>query len=210
MAGGRSDPDETLSLVFLFFYGPEYRLFKEGAVGDAPQLIAEVERLLSIYSHSRSFQQYAGYFLAIARACLPGSMKPAIDLQRIPQEMPLDARRYLGGKLADGRDLGADDALVWAVSSPVSWRKRWPNDRKDVFEHLWRSRFAVRFPSGRHVKISSDSVTDQLVGPSAARMRLACVRCGASTIAPPICATPEPPDGSALTTRCAQSRSAFV
>ena len=151
MAGGRSDPEENLSLVFLFFYGLEYRLFKEGAVGDAPQLVAEVERLLAIHGQQRSFMYYASRFLAFARAYLPYALGASINLQIIPQEMPLDARIHLGGKLAgDGRHR-ADDALVWAVSSPISWRKRWPNDQRDVFEHYWRNRFAARFPAGLSV-----------------------------------------------------------
>jgi len=158
MANGRSDPDENLSLVFLFFYGLECRLFKEGATRDAPLLIAEVERLLAIYGKSGSFHHYASHFLACARACAGGGIKQEIDLHRIPQEMQLDARAYLGSKLAEGATLGADDALIWAVSSPVSWRKRWPNDQKDVFEHLWRNRFTTRFPGGLRIKAPKDKI----------------------------------------------------
>ena len=59
MANGRSDPEENLSLVFVFFYGLEYRVFKEGVTADAPRLIAEAERLLAIYGNNRSFSYYA-------------------------------------------------------------------------------------------------------------------------------------------------------
>ena len=159
MAGGRTDPDENLSLVFLFFYGLEHRVFKEGAIGDAPRLISEVERLLTIYGRNRSFTGYAAHFLTYARAALRVvSEPPELDFGSTPYEMPLDARIYLGGKLAEGRELQADDALIWAVSSPIVWRKRWSNGQKDVFEHLWRSRFTARFPNGLRVQVPKTTI----------------------------------------------------
>ncbi len=158
MANGRSDPEENLSLVFLFFYGLEYRVFKEGVTLDAPRLIAEAERLLAIYGKNRSFSYYVGDFIAFARAYGTDAGSPALDLEIIPNEMRLNARIYLGRKLADGGAISADDALVWAISSPVAWRRRWPNDQKDVFEDLWRNRFASRFPSGLHTQIPRQKI----------------------------------------------------
>ena len=72
--------------------------------------------------------------------------------------MPLNAQIYLGRKLAGGGAISADDALVWAISSPVAWRRRWPNDQKDVFEDLWRNRFASRFPSGLPTQIPRQKI----------------------------------------------------
>jgi hypothetical protein len=158
MAEGRVDPEENLSLVFLFFYGLEHRLFKEGAAADAPQLIAEVERLLSVYGGNRSFHHYARYFLMFAKAYWPGSTALTVDLDVIPREMPLDAKIYLGAKLASRRNIDASDALIWAVSSPTIWHRRWPNDQADVFEYLWRRRFAARFPEGLPVQLQKATI----------------------------------------------------
>ena len=36
--GGRSDPNAPLGFVFLFFYGLEYRLLKDGVHEDAPAI----------------------------------------------------------------------------------------------------------------------------------------------------------------------------
>jgi hypothetical protein len=159
MANGRSDPEENLSLVFLFFYGLEHRIFREGVTADAPQLIAEVERLLSIYGSNKSFLYYAGHFIIFAKASIRTVSVPDIDFGTIPREMSLDAKIYLGRKLADGREIQADDALIWAVSSPVAWRKRWPNDQKDVFQHLWRNRFISRFPVGLRVQAPKERIS---------------------------------------------------
>jgi hypothetical protein len=157
MANGRTDPNENLSLVFLFVYGLEYRLFKEGVTTDAAQLIAEAERLLAIYGRG-SFSKYVGKFISFARAHVPNANGPALDFEIIPKDMPLDARIYLGRKLANGGAIQADDALIWAVSSPVAWRKRWLNDQRDVFEDLWGIRFASRFPAGLPIRIPKENI----------------------------------------------------
>lgn len=159
MAEGRSDPEENLSLVFLFFYGLEHRIFREGVTADAPQLIAEIGRLLSIYGRSKSFLYYANHFVAYARASIRNVGAPNLDFATIPKEMPLDAKIYLGQKLADGREIQAEDALIWAVSSPVAWRKRWPADQKDVFEHLWQTHFRSRFPAGLRVQAPKERIS---------------------------------------------------
>jgi hypothetical protein len=159
MADGRSDPEENLSLVFLFFYGLEHRIFREGVTADATQLIAEVERLLSIYRSNKSFLYYAGHFITFAKASIMTVSAPDIDFGTIPREMSLDAKIYLGRKLANGREIQADDALIWAVSSPVAWRKRWPADQRDVFEHLWRTRFRSRFSAGLRVQEPKERIS---------------------------------------------------
>jgi len=83
---------------------------------------------------------------------------PDIDFGTIPREMSLDAKIYLGRKLADGREIQTDDALIWAVSSPVAWRKRWPNDQKDVFQH---SGGIASYPAFRRAPRSSAKRKDQ-------------------------------------------------
>jgi hypothetical protein len=158
MADGRFDPSENLSLVFLFFYGLEHRIFKEGVTADAPRLVAEVERLLSIYGRSGSLSRYGGDFIAYARASIRTVSEPDLDFEAIPQEMPLDVKIYIGHKLANGREIQAEDALIWAVSSPGAWRKRWPNDQRDVFEHLWRNRFATRFSDGLRIQATNKKI----------------------------------------------------
>jgi len=151
MAGGRNDPAENLSLVFLFVYGLEYRLLGEGSTADAPQIIAETERLLAIYRKHQSFASYVGRFLAFARAHSAMASAPAIDMERVSSEMPLAARIYLGARLRDRRPLSADEALIWATASPLVWRRRWPAAESDVFRDLWRQRFNARWPAGLSV-----------------------------------------------------------
>ena len=141
MAEGRSDPEENLSLVFLFFYGLEHRIFKEGVTADAPQLIAEVERLLSIYGRSKSFLYYAEHFVAFARASIRNVGAPNLDFATIPQEMPLDAKIYLGRKLADGREIASRRRAD--LGGFVSGRMAQALARRPegCLRALWRNRF---------------------------------------------------------------------
>ncbi len=75
LAGGRSDANAYIGYVFLFFYGLERRLLFDlqhlpERRGEAPALIAEVERLRSIYGGNRSFDRYSTSLGQVARASL--------------------------------------------------------------------------------------------------------------------------------------------
>jgi hypothetical protein len=79
MASGKGDPSANIGLVFIYFYGLEYRLFKEGVNSDAGVLVAEVERLLKIYGANGSVQNYARAFLNVARRrCVDYTTKGSI------------------------------------------------------------------------------------------------------------------------------------
>ena len=58
---GRSAPDIPLGYVFIYFYGLERRVLVDRA--DHAAIASEVLRLLPIYSHSRSFHNYASKLL---------------------------------------------------------------------------------------------------------------------------------------------------
>ena len=151
MAGGRSDPDENLSLVFLFVYGLEYRLLGEGVAADAAEIIAEAERLLKIYGRHGSFKGYVERMLEFARPYSPVTRPPVIDTGVVRWETPLPAMAYLGARLREGGTLSAGDAFIWATASPIAWRRRWPRSRIDVFERLWTLQFTERYPTGLRV-----------------------------------------------------------
>ncbi|MGE3239510.1 MAG: TerB N-terminal domain-containing protein [Pirellulales bacterium] len=60
---GRSDPAIEIGYVFLFFYGLERRVLVDGQ--DHYVVVEELLRLLSIYTHSRSFINYTSALLWI-------------------------------------------------------------------------------------------------------------------------------------------------
>lgn len=149
MAGGRRDPAYGVGLVFLFFYGLEHRLFVEGG-DDAPLVVREVERLLTIYGANNSFHGYATNFLNCAKLAQGG--RP--ELQKLSPErtggveMDLPTRVYLGERLAASSVLTGEDALRWVLAAPDTYLRTPAVRCFDEFVELWRLRFAQRFPSG--------------------------------------------------------------
>ncbi|MDR0571600.1 MAG: TerB N-terminal domain-containing protein, partial [Rickettsiales bacterium] len=70
LSTGRSDPKAYIGYVFLFFYSLERRLLYNNKSISASDneiniILNEVNRLLEIYNHSRSFNSYANDFLLI-------------------------------------------------------------------------------------------------------------------------------------------------
>jgi hypothetical protein len=88
LAAGRRDPDAYIGFVFLYFYGLERRSLYDvisdpDARTDLPEIRRELERLLSIYSTSRSFRRYATSLLDFLRVrdgqlTTPGDEPPQV------------------------------------------------------------------------------------------------------------------------------------
>lgn len=68
MASGRSDPEYDVGYLFLYLYGLEHRVFVDQDLTGAPAIIAEAERLLSVYRSQASFVEHVGRFIDAARA----------------------------------------------------------------------------------------------------------------------------------------------
>ena len=154
MADGRCDPTRGIGYVFLFFYGLEHRLFKEGARGDARVLIAEVTRLLSIYGQNGSFRHYAEKFLFAARVFGGVALdvpRPTAERNETP-EIADSVRLYIGKLLATSDSLTADVALVWVLAIPDTYLRTPALRCFDEFVVLWRMRFVQKYPDGLKVK----------------------------------------------------------
>ena len=154
LAGGRTTR-VGIGYVFIFFYGLERRLFVDNARAELDVIIAEVERLYAQYQDNNSFHGYAKRLLTAARlvrsaAAQAPELSP--DLRAGDWEMPLSVRRYLGGKLATGEALQADDCLLWILGMPDTYlgaagRRCFPE-----LTELWRHRFAQLYPEGIKVR----------------------------------------------------------
>ena len=130
LSSGRKAPHANIGYVFLFFYGLERRVFvdaktDQAAAGDIPIIIAEVERLLSIYGKNNSFNNYASRFVDFLRQ---GQIL-ARRYQKAPPaplpygyEMPVELRIGLGQLAADKQPMPAD----WALACPGGLAHRQP------------------------------------------------------------------------------------
>lgn len=153
MASGKGDPSANIGLVFIYFYGLEYRLFKERVSSDAGVLVAEVERLLKLYGANGSVQSYGRAFLNVARvlAAIPGE-SPEISFDGANwQGIPLDVRVYIGSKIALAEPITAMDALLWAISMPNTWLRKPASRCQEEFKALWSLRYQTRYPDGIRV-----------------------------------------------------------
>lgn len=159
LEGGRCDPAIGTGYVFMFFYGLERRLFADAphsavARAEAPAIIAEVERLISIYGDNRSFRRYATAFLSTVKAAVPAG--PLCDTEPPTTDptgdTPLEVRVALGQLALAGRPISGGWALAWYFGHPEV-RPRTPARRcPEEFRSLFLARYAERFGGGIVVK----------------------------------------------------------
>jgi tellurite resistance protein len=155
LAGGRSDPKADTGLVVLFLYGLERRLFLDREMPEAAMLAVEVERLVGIYGDRIPFGFLARNFLTGASLLVGGGplrIEPCPPAEMMADELPLSTQLHLGAVLAEGRPLGADDALLWILGAPAT-RLRTPGQRCFAeLRQLFGARFGELHPKGLTVR----------------------------------------------------------
>ena len=133
LADGRKD-NIDIGYVFIFFYGLEYRYLVEISnnkklESEIPDIIKEVERLLSIYQHSNSFNGYAGRFLEFVKMSSKLYKNTKIDYfeafknSSYPYTMPFSASVEIGTLIANKQPIPAEMALLWLKYS-FMWNSR--------------------------------------------------------------------------------------
>jgi hypothetical protein len=148
MAGGRRNPDADASLVQIFLGGLEYRLFKQGEKSKVADLVEEAERLFALYGTENSLLWRFPQFLGYANALLPNPKRPDPRFAKVADEFSLHVRVFIGGKLARGEPIAAEDALVWAFALPNVWLRTPATRCTDEFSTLWSMRFADKYRGG--------------------------------------------------------------
>ncbi len=162
LASERNDPTAYIGYIFLYFYGLERRLFVDGNAEEARSLIAEVQRLLSIYGHDNSFRSYANRLLDAA-SLLSGEVsdcEPSLDL-RDGFEISFRVRRHLGRKMAAGENFDAQDALIWVLALPDTFPRTPVVRCFEELKALWSLRFNERHPEGLKVRAPKTRVRAQ-------------------------------------------------
>ena len=152
LAGGRG-PGAYIGYVFLFFYGLERRLLADAAQSrlarsEVDVLLAEVERLKTLYKAEPSFQGYAANLLSFARyAYRPvqvEELRPPLDRINFA-ETPLTVRLALGSFALQGRPIPAEWALSWLLTSPDIYLRtpavRCPDEFRELFEQRYLETF---------------------------------------------------------------------
>jgi uncharacterized tellurite resistance protein B-like protein len=152
LAGGRG-PGAYVGYVFLFFYGIERRVLADAAQSrqarsEVDVLLAEVERLKTLYKAEPSFQGYAANLLSFARyAYRPvqvEELRPPLERVNFA-ETPLTVRLALGSFAQAGRPIPAEWALSWLLTSPDIYLRtpavRCPDEFRELFEQRYLETF---------------------------------------------------------------------
>ena len=125
LASGRSDPHAYIGYVFIYFYGLERRALADAtqissARQELPVIRHEVERLLGIYSHNRSFSSYASSFMDL----LSTSEETGRGYDAEPPapadtwQVPLGLKIALAHLALDEKPLSPSWALAWLECDP--------------------------------------------------------------------------------------------
>jgi len=149
LASGRKDARYNPGYMFLYFYGLERRFFNE-CPGEAEkrEIVAEVERLKTVYSESRSVQRYLGRFLDIARIDALSAERIQPIFERQGDELPTMLGVVIGATVWKGEAINADWALSWLACHPDGRLRIAALRCLDEFRELFRIRFAEIFPDG--------------------------------------------------------------
>lgn len=160
MANGRKDPDVAIGFVFIFFYGLERRYFidakrDELAKREMPYILAEVARLVSIYSAHPSFARYATNFLEYGMAKNINKeyyLFPAQEADLLSYHVPISLKICLGQLVRDGKPVPADWALLWATcNATISLRT--PAQRCfDIFKVMFIDTYKREYGDGIKLK----------------------------------------------------------
>ncbi|HQE40760.1 MAG TPA: TerB N-terminal domain-containing protein [Zoogloea sp.] len=160
LSGGRADSNVDIGYVFLFFYGLERRLLADAktdadAWDEAPVIIAELRRLLSIHGGNNSFRRYATHFITFLEA---KAVPDKTYLQKPPEaveqgyELPLPLKIALGQLAVDQVPVSTDWALAWALNDP-NIKRRTPVTRcATEFAHLFRQSYSRLYGNGLLLK----------------------------------------------------------
>lgn len=117
LASDRSDPTTPIGYVFLYFYGLERRLMLERSAEDRNDIIAEVERLVSIYGENRSFSRYSSELLGAARIGEIDRQNDDASLLGLG-EIPVPHRLEMGRLAAAGQPIPPNLLLSLATNHP--------------------------------------------------------------------------------------------
>ncbi|GEM_PF-4483065 len=163
-ASGRANPNYSIGYVFLFFYGIERRVLIDAGISapahaEIPVLLAEVERLLSVYSNNASFRGYATRFRDYVRVThqLP-SPRASKRLADESFEVPFSVAAEVGTCVAAGTPIPAVLALAWFNSHP-DCRIRTPGRRcPEEFRSLFTIRYRDAHGEGLVLKASKSTL----------------------------------------------------
>lgn len=191
LSGGRSDPKTNIGYVFLFFYGLERRLLADvanspAAILERCRLLAEVERLLTIYEHP-SFRSYAGALVDCLKASDASSPARTIPpTERSRSGLPSTLRVALAQLAQTGRPV------------PAAWAWSWINCHPEMIFRIPAARCAEEFRRLFEIRYKTKFGDGMVIKPNRTRLRIVYRPASASFAATVEIPVPDLPDVTAV------------
>lgn len=155
LATGRSNADIDIGYVFLFFYGLERRLLTEltpsnDSRSEWQYLLAELRRLLHVYTQSGSFQSYGRSLLDYAQTLTAstGYIPSGPPSEREGYELPACVRLTLATFAVQGTPLPWEWAYSWYVCHPEVYLRTPGRRCQKEFRTLFGWRYAGQYGHG--------------------------------------------------------------
>ena len=152
LASGACQPID-IGYVFVFFYGLERRLLVDGgsASEEAPRLLAEIERLLSLYGSNLSFKNYATSLLEFCRHSQLKTVDglTADSCTSVPSYVvPFLLRVKLGVMAREASPVPSEWAHCWALADPLLCRRTPVTRCPDEFKRAFASAYSTALGDG--------------------------------------------------------------
>ena len=164
LASGKQAPEVDVGYVFLYFYGLERRLVIDTpTTQEIHALVAELQRLRTIYAGNGSFNGYSNRLLeAVAflqEATTPGTATFVPSLDSSPGEMPPSLKVAIAREVVAGRPLGFElaAAALFGLRDFCSAHRHVLDQGRTAFLTVLRARFDSAFPVGLTVRNRKDS-----------------------------------------------------
>jgi hypothetical protein len=160
LAEGRKDLQIAIGFVFLFLYGLERRLLADDCPPEEEaELIAEIERLRTLYGANPTFDAYAFRLLDFLKAKELDVLWVEIEEHAAPPvqrawDPPYGSTLRMGlGQCAECfQKVPPSWALAWAESHPA-YRQRTAAERcRPEFVDLFQIKYASQFPNGLRLR----------------------------------------------------------
>lgn len=153
LSSGRRNPNADVGYVFLFFYGLEFRFFKEvTTVDERAVILQEVKDLLKVYGNNGSVKNYLSKFVEFASFRVPGSFKPSPVFDRDGWETPLVVKFVVGAYVDANKNINVDWMLSWLVTHPEHYLRAPALRCFDEFKELFSNEFSLKYPEGYKLK----------------------------------------------------------
>jgi len=160
LAGGRSDPDVDQRLLLLFCMGLERRALHEKVRTDFPVILAELWRLLDVYSSHDFFREKARELITVLEAVQLRERQylSSPDLDYAARGLSPGIRIPLGQLAKDKKPLTPDWALAWALADSRISRYKPVWNCPDAFRKLFRLLFVLHFPKGIPLPVNKSRI----------------------------------------------------